>query len=75
MNEQWEICTIEFVTIEIPLLMLNKMKFSPTGAERSKLKLGNQEKEICQLLADGWEPYAVTGEGKFTYCFRRRISG
>ena len=68
MNEQWEMCICSLYD------GIRITKYSPQGVER-ETKRGVEDEEICQLLAEGWEPYASAAEiqARVLY-FRRCIS-
>jgi hypothetical protein len=58
-----------------------KVVYSPNGVESNEIKGDEWDKMICELLADGWEPYALEitpyiehQPGTCQLCFRRGIA-
>jgi len=72
MNEQWEICSLVINTLPQhfiePDTTVTKKVHSPSGFEATDFMFSEYDQLICDLLADGWEPY----NGIKT--FRRRFS-
>lgn len=66
MNEKWEMCVVSTGTN-------SKLIYSSHGEQKSIFKSGELGKVICDLLANGWEPFSVDLI-PLIYYFRRRIS-
>ena len=76
MADQWEMCSINSSFIEIWLpekyeyLDNNKFLKRSLGVVDGG---GSQQKAICILLSDGWEPFATDNSGRCL--FRRKHQG
>ena len=76
MREQWELCVIH--TRYTHSLEVFKVKFfSPQKSVNNEYPIKELDDYICNLLADGWEPFSATikKESIPVYYFRRRVSG
>ncbi len=54
MNEKWEMCLL--ISSELPVKHF-KTIFTPSEVKRSVFRQDEFQKKICELLAEGWEPY------------------
>ena len=70
MKEQYEMCSLR---VSKGL----KFVFSSSGTQKIKFDSKNIYNEICNLLAEGWEPFQSDRDnwGDYNYIdFRRRVS-
>lgn len=70
MKEKWELCYLDLHSSTPFSTTTDVFILSPDGEKVTK-NAEDYKKVICELLAEGWEPYAVQG---IQHYFRRRIS-
>jgi hypothetical protein len=77
MREQWEMCVIHTRYTHSPNNLFRVQFYSPQKSANNEYPIKELDDYICNLLADGWEPYSATikKESIPVYYFRRCVSG
>jgi hypothetical protein len=77
MTEKWELCRLSKAYPNFSFKG-EVMFYSSSGCQFKEFKPGQYDDQICQLLADGWEPFQVIripeNDVATVQFFRRRVS-
>lgn len=76
MAERWEMCRINSDNLMLynsqNFQFISNKKFVEAHGQKVPLMDVPMNIAICILLAEGWEPYAATGDER-NYHFRRKV--